>query len=150
MLGSKFGEDFAVEGKASFLQFRDESAVRFLSVVANGGIQADNPEFTEIGLLIMAVSEGIPARAHKRFVCETLLLGTNATVALGSFQNILAAFLRHDSSFDSCHTKMITKINYFAPEPGRKRRRVCAERVMATGQRLLLRSAPLCFALKWS
>jgi hypothetical protein len=43
---------------------------------------------------------------------------------------------------------MITKINYFAPVPGRKRRRVLAERVRETERRFAERSEPLCFALK--
>lgn len=101
-------EDLAVEHKTSLLQLRDERAVGLVAVVADGGVQADNPDLTERGLFVAAMGESIAAGAHKRFMRIALFLGTYAAIALGPLENILAAFLRHDSPFDSCHMKMIT------------------------------------------
>ncbi len=109
VVSGELGEDLPVEHKTVLLQLRDEHAVGTMPVVADGGIEPDYPELAEIGLLVASMGEGVAARAHERFVRITLLLGAHAAIALGSLQNILAALLRHDTSFDSCHTKMITR-----------------------------------------
>jgi len=108
MLGGKLGEDFSVQLKARLLQLIDERTVRSVAVLADGGIQADDPKLAEVSLLIAAVGEGITPGAHKRFVSIALLLGANAAIALSSFENVFAALLRHDASFDACHTYVIT------------------------------------------
>ncbi len=104
MFGGELRKDFAVELESVFLQFRYEGTVRLVAVGADGGVQPDDPELAEIILLIAPVGKGISARAHKRLVRVTLLLRTYTAIALGSFENILAALLRHDPTFDSCHT----------------------------------------------
>lgn len=108
MFGGELGENFAVELDAGLFQFIDEGAVGLVAVLAKSGIEADNPELAEDSLLVAAVCEGVASSAHERLVRVTFLLGTNAAVALGSLQDIFAALLRHDASFDSCHTKIIT------------------------------------------
>ncbi len=108
MFGGELRKDFAVEGEAVLFQLRDERAVGPVAVVADGSVESDYPELTKIGLLVASVGEGIAARTHERFMSITLLLGTDAAITLSSFQNILAAFLRHHTSFDSCHTKIVT------------------------------------------
>lgn len=110
VLGGELGENFAVELDAGLFQLIDEGAVGFVAVLAECGVEPDDPELAEIGLLVAPVGEGVSARAHERFMRVALLLRADAAVALGSFQNILAALLRHHSSFDSCHTKMITTL----------------------------------------
>ena len=74
-----------------------------MAVIAQSCVQAHYPELAEIGLLIAAVGEGIATRAHKRLVRGVELLRADAAVALGSFQNILTAFVRMYASFNSGH-----------------------------------------------
>src|SRR3989344_6910060 len=108
VLGSELGEDLSVEHKAVLLQLRNKRAVGLMAVVADSGVQADDPELAETRFLVAPVGARVPARAHERFVRVAFLLRTDAAVAFGAFKNVLAAFLRHDSSFDSCHTEIIT------------------------------------------
>ena len=149
MVGGELGEDLAVEGEAGFLELRDEGGVGLVAILADGGVEADYPELAEVGLLVTAVSEGVAAGAHKSFMSGMELLRADATIALSSLENVFAALVRHHSSFYSCHTKMITTINYFAPVAGKKRRRTFIDKLIATEPRLLRRCPPLCFALKW-
>jgi hypothetical protein len=79
--------------------------------LADGGVQADDPELAEDSLLVAAVSESIAASAHERFVGEVDLLRTDAAVTLGALEDVGAALVRLYTSFDSCHTKMISRIN---------------------------------------
>ncbi len=109
MVGSEFGEDLTVKRETVLLQLSDEGGVGLVAIVADGGVEADYPELAEVGLLVAAVGEGVAARTHQCLVSGVQLLRADATIALGSFQNILAALQRHDASFDSCHTKMIKK-----------------------------------------
>mgnify|MGYP001572469354 CR=1 FL=1 len=111
MLGGELREDFSVELEAAFLQLIDEGAVGSVAVCTDGGVEPDDPELTEVGLLVAPVGECIATRAHKRFMRVAFLLGAYPAIALGPLENILAAFLRHDSSFDSCHTKIITTVD---------------------------------------
>ena len=57
MVGGEFGENFAVKCETVFLQFRDEGGVRLVAIVANRGVQANDPELAEVGFLILTVSE---------------------------------------------------------------------------------------------
>ncbi len=111
MFGSKLCEDFTVERKTGLLQLCDERTVGLVTIVADSGVEAHDPKLTEIGLLVTTVGEGVAACAHERLVCVTLLLRADASVALGPLEDILAAFLRHNSTFDSCHTEIIKNIN---------------------------------------
>ena len=106
MLGGELGEDFAVELDAGLFQLINEGAVGLVAIRAESGVETDDPELAEVGLLVAPVGEGIATRAHERLVCIALLLRADTAVALGPFQNILATLLRHHSSFDSCHSKL--------------------------------------------
>ena len=110
MVSSEFGEDFAVKGEAALFQLRDEGGVRRVTVLADGGVEPDDPELAEIGLLITAVGESVAARAHQCLVSGVQLLRTDAAVAFRTLENILAALIGMYSTFDSCHTEMITLI----------------------------------------
>ena len=149
MVGGELGEDLAVEGEAGFLELRDEGGVGLVAILADGGVEADYPELAEVSLLVAAVSKRVAACTHERLVSGVELLGADATIALSSLENILSALIRHYFSLDSCHTKMITTINYFAPVAGKKRRRTFIDKLIATEPRLPRRSPPLCLALKW-
>lgn len=98
------GEDLAVEGEAVLLQLRDESGVGLVALFADSCVKAHYPELAEVSLLVAAVGEGIAASAHKRLVRSVELLRADASVALRAFEDILAALVRYDASFDSCHT----------------------------------------------
>ena len=110
MFGSEFGEDFAVKLKIILFYLCDEGGVRLVAVLADCGIEADNPELAEVSLFISAVGERVSAGAHKSLVRVTLLLGTNTAIAFCSLQNILTAFLCHHTSFDSCHMKLVSRL----------------------------------------
>lgn len=109
MVGGELSEDLAVEGKTGLLELRDECGVGLVAGLADSGVQPNDPDLAEVGLFVAAVGERVAASAHERFVRVAFLLRADAAVALGAFENVLAAFLRHYSSFDSCHTKMITE-----------------------------------------
>lgn len=104
VLGGKLCKDFAVEGEAVFLQLCDEGRVGFVAILADSGVEAHDPELAEVGLLVAAVGEGVAAGAHQRLVRSVELLRANAAVALRTFEDILAALIRDNASFDSCHT----------------------------------------------
>lgn len=103
MFGSELSENFAVELKAIFLQFTDEGAVGFVTVVAKRSIEADDPQLAKVGLLVATMGEGIATRTHKCFMSVTFFLGAYTAITLSSLENILAALLRHDPSLNSCH-----------------------------------------------
>lgn len=104
VFGGELGEDLAVEGEAVLLQLRDESGVGLVALFADSCVKAHYPELAEVSLLVAAVGEGIAASAHKRLVRSVELLRADASVALRAFEDILAALVRYDASFDSCHT----------------------------------------------
>jgi len=106
-LCGEFGEDLAVQFKSVLLQLREEDAVGLVACFADGGVEAHNPELAEDGLLVAAVSEGVAAGAHKRFVREVELLGADAAIALRSLEDILTALIRVYSTFDSCHIRKV-------------------------------------------
>lgn len=103
-IGCEFSEDFAVECESGFLELVDERAVGSVAVCADSGIQADDPELAEVGLLVASVSECVAAGAHEGLMGEVELLGADATVSLRSLEDVLAALIRVYSTFDSCHT----------------------------------------------
>ena len=80
-----------------------------MAIIADGGVEADDPELAEVGLLIATMGEGVFTRAHKRFVCIALFGRAESAKALRSREDILATLLCLHTSFNSCHTKMITK-----------------------------------------
>jgi len=107
----EFGEDLAINGETVLFQFCDEGGVGFMAVLADSGVEPDDPKLAEVSLLVSTVGEGVAAGAHQRFVGGMELLRTDAAVAFGTFQNILTTLICMDASFDSCHTKKITKLD---------------------------------------
>lgn len=118
VVGGEFGEDLAVELEAILLQLRDEGGVGLVAVLADGGVEPDDPELAEVGLFVPSVREGIAASTHQRLVRSMQLLRADATVALGALEDILATLVGMDSTFDSCHTKMISKLITWHPSQG--------------------------------
>lgn len=78
-----------------------------MSVVAHGGVESDYPELAEVSFLVATMRESVAASAHKRLVRRMQFLRSDASVALGAFQDILASLIRHYTSFDSCHIKLV-------------------------------------------
>ena len=107
-VGGEFGEDLTIECKTVFLQFRDKCGVGLMPVVADGGVQANDPELAEVGLLVAAVVERVLAGVHERLVRLADLRATAMTEALRALQYVCAALRRRDSSFYACHTELIT------------------------------------------
>ena len=105
----ELGEDLAVEADIGFLQLRDEGAVGLVPQLADGGVQADDPELTEDGLLVAAMGEGVAAGAHQGLVREVELLGAVAAIALGALEEVRASLECHHAAFDSGHTRVIRK-----------------------------------------
>ena len=65
MVFREFGEDLAVELDALLLEFPDELAVGTMAVLADGGIHANDPQATEIILLVAPVRKCVLARMHQ-------------------------------------------------------------------------------------
>jgi hypothetical protein len=95
--------------RGGLLQFVDESGVGLVAVLAECRVKAHYPELAEICLFVAAVREGVPACAHKRLARGVQFLRADATVTLGSLQNILAALIGVYATFNSCHTKICIK-----------------------------------------
>ena len=110
-LRGKLGEDLAVEREAALVQLADERAVGRVAVLADGGVQADDPELSERRLLVASVGKGVAAGAHERLVREVDLLGTDAAIALGALKDVLATLVCLEASFDSCHMRVIKTLS---------------------------------------
>lgn len=104
MVGSEFRENLSVEGKARLLKLGNKGAIGLVTIVTDGSVQPDNPKLAEVSLLVAAVRESIATCAHKCLVSIALFLGADTTITLRSLEDILAALLRHHSTFDACHT----------------------------------------------
>lgn len=81
-----------------------------MAILSDSGIEADDPELAECGLLVAAVGEGVAAGAHKRLMGEVNLLGADAAIALRSLEHILLSLQRLNASFDSCHDLKVIRI----------------------------------------
>lgn len=109
MIGGEVGEDFTVERNICLLKLTDEGAVGLMTIFTHCGVQAYNPELTEVTFFITAMGEGVASCAHEAFMC-LLNLGRSAMAeAFCARQYIGATFVCADSSFDSCHTKLINR-----------------------------------------
>lgn len=75
-----------------------------MPVVADGGIEPDDPELAERRLLVLAVGERVASGAHERLVRVVELLGAQTAVSFGARQDVLSALIGVHSSFDACHT----------------------------------------------
>ena len=96
-------EDLSVEHHTLLLKLCYEGAVRFVAVVAYGGVQAHNPKLTELILLIAAVGKCLLSGVYERLLSGTLLLRATMAVSLSTLKHIAAALCTDDSSFYSWH-----------------------------------------------
>src|SRR5205085_8421076 len=85
----ELGKAFAVERHAGVLEAADELAVRE-AVLPCGGVDADDPQPTEVALLAAASHEGVLQRGVDRFFRRAIQLALVGVIALGERQPILA------------------------------------------------------------
>ena len=93
VLDGDVGEDFAVQFNAGLLEAVDE--LRIAEVVQlGGGGDADNPERTELALLLLAAGVGKLQAALDGFLGCLVELGLRKEVSTSSLKNLFAAVLR--------------------------------------------------------
>lgn len=102
--GCQFGEHFAVDYDAFFLEAAHEFAVGdFTTHCVERTVDADVPEAAKVVLFVAAVSKGILTSMKDCFLCCALFGRASVAVALGHCQDILATFIACFASFYACH-----------------------------------------------
>src|SRR6478752_7618074 len=96
------GQHLAVEGDAGLQQAVHEAAVAH-AVDAGRGVDARDPQRTEITLLLLAADVGVLQGLRDRLLGDAEDLAAGVVVALGLLQDFLVAPTRLYTTFDSCH-----------------------------------------------
>src|SRR5581483_10279521 len=96
------GEDLAVDVDRGLLQAVHERGVRE-AVLAHGGVDARDPQRTELALSLAAVAVGVLPRLHHRFLGDGEDVAAPAAEALGLVEDLLVLGLRGDAAFYSGH-----------------------------------------------
>jgi hypothetical protein len=96
------GQDLAIEPDLGFLEAGDERAVRD-AVLADGGVDPDDPELAKLALALLAVTGRVGERVEQRLARRLDQARPRALTALGVVQEALVALVGRDAPFDSCH-----------------------------------------------
>ncbi len=91
MILGEFRENLTVESHLLALELIDEGAVGLVALLADGGIEAYDPELTVIRLLVAAVIESVLAGVHERFLREAFLGPAAMAVSLGARKHVATA-----------------------------------------------------------
>lgn len=102
MLYGEFGEDFAVELDVVFLLDIDKSRIGE-SVLAEGVVEADDPEASEGSLLGAPVAVGVLAGFHDGFFGGAIICLAMPTKSLGHLEDVLSSLVGGNTAFDSWH-----------------------------------------------
>ena len=106
MLYGEFGEDFAVELDVVFLLDIDKSRIGE-SVLAEGVVEADDPEASERALLGSPVAIGVLAGFHDGFFGGAIICLAMPTKSLGHLEDVLSSFVGGNTAFDSWHNSAL-------------------------------------------
>ena len=98
----EIGQDLAIDLDAGSVETGDEPAVADVVQTARG-VDALNPEATELALLGATVAERVLTGLHHLLVGGADGTALVAVVTLGALENLTAALLGVDCTLDSCH-----------------------------------------------
>ncbi len=96
------GQDLAVDLDAGLVQAVDETAIG-QAVLADGGVDALDPERAEIALAALAVAVGILHRLVDGLLGDADGILAAAVKTLGGLQNFLVLGVGGNASFYTCH-----------------------------------------------
>lgn len=103
MLYGEFGEDFAVEFDVVFFLDINKSRIGE-TVLAEGVVEADDPEASERALFGSPVTIGVLAGLHDGFFGGAIICLAMPTKSLGHFEDVLSSFVGGNTAFDSWHS----------------------------------------------
>lgn len=106
MLYGEFGEDFAVEFDVVFFLDIDKSRIGE-TVLAEGVVEADDPEASERSLLGAAVTIGVLAGFHDGFFGGAIICLAMPTKSLSHLEDVLSSFVGGNTAFDSWHNSAL-------------------------------------------
>src|SRR6478672_8151695 len=95
-------QHLAVQGDAGLHQAVHEAAVAD-AVDARGGVDARDPQRTELALALLAADVGVLQGLRHRLLGDAEDLAAGVVVALGLLQDFLVAATRLYTTFNSCH-----------------------------------------------
>ena len=98
----EFAEHLSVDLDALLVDLVHEIAVAN-AVLAAGGADSDDPELSEITLLLSAVAEGVLPRLHHLFVSALEDVLFPAKIAGRLRDDLLVALVAHKATFNSSH-----------------------------------------------
>src|SRR5262245_40601410 len=99
---SELGEHLPIERHAGRLEAGDERAVGE-PVLTRGGVDADDPQTTEVALLAAAADERVLERGIDGFLRRTIQLALGLEEAFRPREKLLALGAADGSTFDSRH-----------------------------------------------
>ena len=106
MLYGEFGEDFAVEFDVVLFLDIDKSRIGE-SVLAEGVVEADDPEASERALLGSPVTIGVFSGFHDGFFGGAIICLAMPTEPFGHLEDVLSSFVGGNTAFDSWHNSAL-------------------------------------------
>src|SRR5262249_3967772 len=102
------GENLAVEFDVPGLEARDELVVRE-AVRTCARVDADDPEATELALLVLAIAVRVDERVLDLLLRVRVVRALEAPVALRLLENLAALLARVDGTLDAGHRLPLSK-----------------------------------------
>lgn len=105
----QFGKHFAVDKNVFLFQNCSELAPSG-AVIAESSIGALEPEGALVAFPVLAVAVGVLVSVEQGFTGQGKIGRAAVVKAFGAFEQILAALVGGNASFDSCHKILSTKV----------------------------------------
>lgn len=99
-MDSKLGQNFAIQLDAFLVELADEDRV-LASGHAHGGVQANDPERTEVALVLLAIHVRVLTSFHNCFLCLCIGRTASGLVAFGKLANLLVSAVPNNTSLNA-------------------------------------------------